>query len=741
MNKQQFFGGSIILNLTSRKRLPQSLRTIVIKGGAGNGVSLPEITKLCHRGAPIWYLVNDDTVDLEVYDSDNILLETIPVDKCAIIGFSGQVYDVMIRDKYQSAYFPFETTPLSVTITENQENFNLRDYVDTNFSYNGIEPLILTVTINSGIIIGGTSPTETAFDSGTWPSGTVIHLYNNGEILGAGGGIASHTYGGGGVGGRGGDAIKLQNDLILYNVNGRIAGGGGQGASFYYDESSSQIGQFYCAGGQGYVGGSKGPELAPGEEGTNGSPTAPGITKELTGALIHGPNKLFNTRFKMTKNFGRGGWYGCPGEEYCYEESKIMFKYGSVADKNEDGESKSIWSGAPGRSILNAEYLTVSSIGKITGPSADFVNTEFVYYLCEPWANQIPLGKTLKKIGWNGTSSPTVSMYIGPNCIIGHLAHYHPHNKDDYSAPDHGFTADGNYRVQPNSILIESDWPVGTTINIENHGKIYGGGGCGGKGIPPSATYQNEQYICGNNGGNAIGIYFNTTINNQGTIAGGGGGGGAKGSFLQASTTSFWGYTWNNSNLIDDATIPGSGGAGAGYAYGPFDISGTTYSFDPIEPSEAEFNMNAGQASTLTTGGRGGQGTGDIVTSDRYGAHYPLGDTGRIFETVRVWNGSEYVEELVDPDKSFYTQDEQIPWQTIWENSPWAIDSAWYNTPLTTSISGGDIGQAGSDAGTPLSQFSLGSDNVPAGQPGYYVYGNSFVTWTNIGTRLGLVGG
>lgn len=754
MDNKQFYGGSAIVALTNRKLLPLGARVIVVKSGSTNGVNLPHASKMYKIGAPIWYLVNDDSVDLNIYDDSDVLLKTLPVDKSCIIGFTGTQFSIMVREKTQSPYFGFIATPLSVTIDENQENFNLRTYVDANEDYDGETPLTLTVTISAGILIGGTTPSDTAFDTGTWPSGTVIHLYNDGEILGCGGGIADNIYPGGGEGGKGGDAIKLQNNLVLYNQNGRIASGGGQGSGYYYNQPFSFTSPTPggAGGGQGYIGGYGA------LDGLNGSVSAPGTSNPDSG-----PNSLFSTNTREPNNCGNGGFYGCAGEEHGFHASSLINSYGSYADININMDSESHYSGAPGISILNTEYLTISTLGKITGPTANFIDDEYTYYLMEPYAMSIQLGKTIKKIGWDGTTGPTVKLYIGSNTTVGHWQQYAWFNKDWATPPAHGFAIDGWHRLNPNTILVESDWPVGTSITIENHGKIYGGGGIGqGYASIPNAsstfasnTFFLKQGLSGSNGGNCIACYYNTTIDNQGEISGGGGGGGCK-QAVTSGSENVHGYTIPSYDPAGDLQPMASGGSGSGLAYGPFIEDSVQWFTDEVDSvtRAQQYSPNSGQASTETVGGRAGIGwtTRIIVPVNQHTYHEvnPFADAGRVYEYEEVWDEEleEYVDQIVDLRatelRSVHFEDENIPWNSSWASSPFAVASNWYHVPPANTASGGALGQAGSDGGSPYSDYDElkgNTSNKTPGQPGYYTYGNSFVTWINTGTRKGLVGG
>ena len=81
--------------------------------------------------------------------------------------------------------------------------------------------------IISNGIVGSVDTSSTAFDTGSWPSGTKIYLTNNNYIVGAGG-AGGNANGGGG--GNGGPALTLNVTTFITN-NGTIAGGGGGGGA------------------------------------------------------------------------------------------------------------------------------------------------------------------------------------------------------------------------------------------------------------------------------------------------------------------------------------------------------------------------------------------------------------------------------------------------------------------------------------------------------------------------------
>lgn len=142
------------------------------------------------------------------------------------------------------------------------------------------QAVILIYRVNSGVWIGSTSAGSTALTISGFAAGSKIHVFNFGNIVGAGGG--------GGYpdsdGGAGGDAIALGSDVIVDNTYGLIAGGGGGGGGGRSVgpalPTPGGCGGGGGGGGQGSTGGVGQPGSTsyqlPGYDGSNGSRTAPG---------------------------------------------------------------------------------------------------------------------------------------------------------------------------------------------------------------------------------------------------------------------------------------------------------------------------------------------------------------------------------------------------------------------------------------------------------------------------------
>ena len=110
------------------------------------------------------------------------------------------------------------------TFTSDTNDVNLRSMANALGYESALGPATVTVTVNSGVVIGSTASGTPAMDTGTWPAGTTITITNNGKIIGKGGDGGAFS----GNGGNGGTGFKAQFTVTMTN-NGWIAGGGGGG--------------------------------------------------------------------------------------------------------------------------------------------------------------------------------------------------------------------------------------------------------------------------------------------------------------------------------------------------------------------------------------------------------------------------------------------------------------------------------------------------------------------------------
>lgn len=137
--------------------------------------------------------------------------------------------------------------PISLTIAANAQNYNIFNAAKAaNGNVTPPAGSAITVTINTGIVVGSSSTALYAMDTGTgWLVGTTIAIVNNGYIMGKGGngGAAGAPFGGAGLtGAAGGPAINLQYPVSITNGAGYIYSGGGGGGGCGGGSTSVRVG-------------------------------------------------------------------------------------------------------------------------------------------------------------------------------------------------------------------------------------------------------------------------------------------------------------------------------------------------------------------------------------------------------------------------------------------------------------------------------------------------------------------
>lgn len=189
---------------------------------------------------------------------------------------------------------------VNYTISSNTANFN--PLLNTNEYIAGITEF--NITINSGVYVYSTSPSNPAINISGLTVGDSVTIINNGYIYGAGGqgGKGGYKSNLPTAGSQGGTAIKTTFPITITN-NGTIAGGGGGGGadggdSSYNGCASGSYTYYYGGGGgggAGYSGGTGGTQYngvssgstgglttgGAGGNGTNGSKTLGGTGGNL----------------------------------------------------------------------------------------------------------------------------------------------------------------------------------------------------------------------------------------------------------------------------------------------------------------------------------------------------------------------------------------------------------------------------------------------------------------------------
>ena len=293
-----------------------------------------------------------------------------------------------------------DTFTLSLVISTNTANFNLYDAAKAATppfgpKWDGILPLSVTVTVNSGIYVYASSTSTKAFTvDSRIPATSVITIINNGYILGAGG-KGGRSVGGrhcgtlaGGAGFNGGNAIYLAYNILLMNygiIGAGGGGGGGGGGQSIWDASSGSGG-----GGGGFTGSIGGDYYGPlsdpnamhdvcgsdiggvtsnryGQQGTTGQPLIGG-----TGGAADVYNGVHVVGFG-----GNGGNIGQPGQIGETPNSGGSNAPGGIG-------------GLPGLSIDGLSYVLSSSIlgdiriSLVLSPSSSISNGSWDFYINGP---------------------------------------------------------------------------------------------------------------------------------------------------------------------------------------------------------------------------------------------------------------------------------------------------------------------------------------------------------------------
>lgn len=129
-----------------------------------------------------------------------------------------------------------DLTNRTIIIDSDTNNVNMRTIHDNIYpdpTDNESPSVFVTCIISEGVVVGSTSPSLTAFDVGTWPTGVTLSLQVLGRIQGAGGNGADGDLGTDAT--SGGLALYTREfiDIDLDGSNGEIWGGGGGGGGAF----------------------------------------------------------------------------------------------------------------------------------------------------------------------------------------------------------------------------------------------------------------------------------------------------------------------------------------------------------------------------------------------------------------------------------------------------------------------------------------------------------------------------
>jgi len=190
---------------------------------------------------------------------------------------------------------------VGLVISSSAKNYNIATAAG-----NPTTPVNISVTVNSGVVVGSTSSYSPAMLTGTLPTGSTVTIANYGTIQGMGGSGGrgwGFSSGGGTVGDVGGTAIYATGvALNISTANGKILGGGGGGGGGGGHSNGAN------AGGGGGGAGTNGGVGGPGGY-TSGLGTAPGggTGTATSGGLGGGPG------YSGAGSGGAGGGPGLPG--------------------------------------------------------------------------------------------------------------------------------------------------------------------------------------------------------------------------------------------------------------------------------------------------------------------------------------------------------------------------------------------------------------------------------------------
>jgi len=253
-----------------------------------------------------------------------------------------------------------------LTITSNTVQYNLNTDLIAN-GWNSIDPIVATITINSGIYVYSNNTSIAGFTIGTLPAGSTVSIINNGYIMGKGGnggaGTQSpHVYAAN-PGGAGGPAINLNYPVSITN-NSYIGGGGGGGGSSSADYAGSVAcggggGAGAGTGGGGNPGGAGGAGGNPGASGANGGSYAGGgggriMPGNATTAYSQGGQAGGSGARRFSNgngSYGLGGGAGNPGGSAVNDGSRPFNSGGGGGWGASGGAGVGVGGGAGGKAV------------------------------------------------------------------------------------------------------------------------------------------------------------------------------------------------------------------------------------------------------------------------------------------------------------------------------------------------------------------------------------------------------
>lgn len=221
--------------------------------------------------------------------------------------------------RFMNIPFPYFRERITLRITSDVDEYNI--YTEAGSPGRAVEVIVI---VDSGVVVGSTSPGTPAMDTGSgWANGSSILIINHGDILGRGG-TGGHGCGDSWVpqaedGHDGGDALNLQIDTYIDNTDGNIyggggggGGGGGWGAGTSNDTVGGGGGGGGAGGGAGGTGGTTNTQAGDDSE-VNGSPGSAGSNTTGGGGGNSGSSSLACIG-SQSSNCGDGGAGGASGQ-------------------------------------------------------------------------------------------------------------------------------------------------------------------------------------------------------------------------------------------------------------------------------------------------------------------------------------------------------------------------------------------------------------------------------------------
>lgn len=278
---REYWGGSVEFELTdsitiglpSRANCARLIHTYA--NSPGFEIGLP--TGLVPGGEPQFVVVNDDTQGTEDFAVEG---ETVAPGQLCVCTYSSAGWIKEVSACSIGSAVTLGRQVHNIRIANPSADLVIANFLQTYRRWDGVTPVSVTVTVEGGAILGATTTSRYALDTGTLPSGSNVFLQ-----------VESGAYvtGCGGAGGRGGDAgtgltaqpgsaggtaIKIRGcEFVLVN-DGTIQGGGGGGGGA---ASVGTLGGGGGGGGAGYRPGARGLSGSPSSAGSNGTAGATNI--------------------------------------------------------------------------------------------------------------------------------------------------------------------------------------------------------------------------------------------------------------------------------------------------------------------------------------------------------------------------------------------------------------------------------------------------------------------------------